>query len=309
MVRLGLCCTFLAAPIRFRTTTVRYALSLDSRVRRGFLNELALHNAAALTSAIEWCIDHDVGAFRVQSGLLPLYTHPEVGWTLDGEEGAGVRAALAAAGQRARDAGVRLSFHPDQFVVPGSTSKNVVKASLRELEYIAEVGELIGADQMTIHGGGAQGGKPEALKRLLVGLADLSPRARSLVALENDDRTYHVEDLLPICEGSGIPLIYDVHHHRCNPDSLSVQRATELAAKTWGLREPWVHLSSPLAGWRDGDPRPHADFIKSSDVPAFWLDRTMTIDVEAKAKEKAVLRLKTWIDAQAARGKRTRSSA
>ncbi|HSK01784.1 MAG TPA: hypothetical protein VK932_11110, partial [Kofleriaceae bacterium] len=157
-----------------------------------------------------------------------------------------------------------------------------------------------GAEQLTIHGGGAAGGKGASLERLATALAELSPRARRRVVLENDDRVYTVEDLLPICERLGLPLVYDVHHHRCNPDRLSVERATELAAATWRGREPWVHLSSPAAGWSGGDPRPHADYIRAADVPAYWLGRSLTIDVEAKAKERAVLRLRRWLDRAAA---------
>lgn len=272
-------------PIKFRMTTVRYASTLSPSARLQFLDEIALHNARALADAIAWCGAHGVGAFRVMSQILPLYTHPEVGWSLDGK--AGLRAAL----KRVRQPGVRLSFHPDQFVVPGSVSAKTVAASLAELEYMGEVAELIGAEQMTIHGGGAQGGKPVALDRLARGLAQLSPRARSRVVLENDDRVYTVEDLLPLCERLGIPLVYDVHHHRCNPDRLGVERATELAAATWGTREPWAHLSSPARGWKGSDPRPHADYIALADFPAAWRERTMTVDIEAKAKELAVMRL------------------
>jgi UV DNA damage endonuclease len=301
MVRLGLCCTFLDAPIKFRQTTVRYASTLTPSARLQFLNEIAVHNAHALGSAIEWCAANGIGAFRVLSQLLPLYTHPEVGWTLASPTGRGVREILAQAGARRAQLGVRLSFHPDQFVVPGSVNPATVTASIAELEYMAEVAELIGAEQLTIHGGGAQGGKASSLERLASGLAQLSPRARALVVLENDDRVYTVEDLLPLCRRLGIPLIYDVHHHRCNPDTLSVEQATDLAAATWGGREPWAHLSSPAVGWTGGDPRPHADYIAESDVPATWLARDMTVDIEAKAKERAVLTLQKMLAKRPAR--------
>jgi UV DNA damage endonuclease len=298
VVRLGLCCTFLEEPIKFRTTTARYLLTKTPRERDAMLDELARHNAEALAAAIAWCSAHGIGAFRIGSGILPMYTHPVVGWKLDESRHAEVLRTLRSIGQQRGAADVRLSFHPDQFVVPGSANPAVVDASLRELEYQAEVAALVGAEQLTIHGGGAAGGKQASLERLATNLAQLSPRARSRVVLENDDRVYTVEDLLPICERAGVPLVYDVHHHRCNPDRLSVERATELAAATWNGREPWVHLSSPLVGWRGGDPRPHADYIRPSDVPACWIDRAITIDVEAKAKERAVLRLRRWFDRQ-----------
>lgn len=287
MVRLGLCCTFLDAPIKFRHTTVRYVTSLANRTE--FLDEIARHNVAALRDAIAWCTSHGIGAFRVLSQLLPLYTHPVVGWKLADKPA--LQQALREAGAEAARADVRLSFHPDQFVVLGSTSEATVASSIAELEYTAEVGALLGAAQMTVHGGGAQGGKAEALARFERGFARLSPAARALLVLENDDRVYTVEDLLPTCKHLTIPLVYDVHHHRCNPDRLDVLRATELCAATWRGREPWAHVSSPVDGWKGSDPRPHADHIALRDVPTAWLERTMTIDVEAKAKERAVLAL------------------
>ena len=267
-----------------------------------FLGQLALDNAAALEAAVTWCAASGVGAFRVTSQLFPLATHPEVGYAL--EELPTWRALatrlrhvrrLAAA----RD--VRLSLHPDQFVVPGSATPAVADSSLVELEHQARVAELVGAEQLTLHGGGAQPDKGAALTRLERALDRLSPRARSRIALENDDRVFHVEDLLPLCERAGVPLVYDVHHHRCLPDRLRVEEATERAAATWGAREPWVHISSPKGGWSSPRPQAHDDFVRPRDVPPFWLGRHMTVDVEAKGKELAVLRLLRWIEKQEAR--------
>jgi UV DNA damage endonuclease len=85
-----------------------------------------------------------------------------------------------------------------------------------------------------------------------------------------------------------------VYYHRCNPDALGVEEATARAAATWGGREPWAHLSSPRDGWKAPGPARHADFIRPSDVPACWIGRPLTVDVEAKAKERAVLRLQRW---------------
>jgi UV DNA damage endonuclease len=295
-LRLGLCCGFVDVPIRFRTTTARYAGSRAASARRALLRQISLDNAEALARAIDWCAQHRVGAFRITSELLPLYTHPRLGYELAqlDDEGA-IAERLRLAGERARHQGIRLSFHPDQFVVPGSHRPEVVRQSLRELEYHAMLAALIGAEQLTIHGGGAYGGKEAALDRLARGLDRLSHDARSLIALENDDRVYTVEDLLPLCRSAELPLVYDVHHHRCNPDRLTIDEATDAAAATWRGREPWAHISSPLGGWRAPNPRSHADFIQPPDVPQAWFRRRVTVDVEAKAKERAVLRLERWL--------------
>jgi UV DNA damage endonuclease len=70
------------------------------------------------------------------------------------------------------------------------------------------------------------------LDRLWRGIERLSPRARARLALENDDRVFSVADLAPVCGATGVPLVYDVHHHRCHPDGLTVEQATELAVDT-----------------------------------------------------------------------------
>jgi UV DNA damage endonuclease len=177
--RLGLCCGFLNEPIHFRRTTARYAGGLPVRERRRFLEKLVAHNAQTLLAAIEWCAAHDVGAFRVNSELLPISTHPTLGYRLEQLDRHGeLQAAFVQVAARARQCGVRLSLHPDQFVVPGSARAEVVASSLQELEAQATLAELIGAEQLTIHGGGAVGGKAAALGRLALGLAQLSPRAR-----------------------------------------------------------------------------------------------------------------------------------
>lgn len=87
-----------------------------------------------------------------------------------------------------------------------------------------------------------------------------------------------------------IPLVYDVHHHRCLPDGLSIEAATEQSMATWD-REPLFHLSSPRDGWDGANPRMHHDFIDIHDFPGEWMAKEITVEVEAKAKELAVLRL------------------
>jgi len=134
-----------------------------------------------------------------------------------------------------------------------------------------------------------------ALERFCQVFTDLPEAVRSRLTLENDDKSYTMRDLLPICAQLAIPLVYDVHHHRCNPDGLSVEEATRMARETWQRagREQYCHLSSPRTGWGGGDPKPHADYIDVADFPSCWLGQSMTVDIEAKAKELAVVQLMT----------------
>lgn len=291
-IRLGLCCIFRDQPIKFRQTTVKANSALQREAALARLSELCLTNAAALQSALQFCADNGIGCFRINSQILPLKTHADCGYAIDDlPDGKGIVRAFKACGKFAAAHNIRTCFHPDQFVVLNSPRPDVVDRSIDELEYQCEVAQWVGADVVNIHGGGAYGDKPAALDRFADTLSRLSKRARSRLTVENDDVTYTPEDLLPLCRSANIPLVYDVHHHRCNPDQLSSEEATEQAIATWD-REPLFHISSPLDGWQGAKPRRHHDFINITDFPDTWRNRTLTVEVEAKAKEVAVLKLK-----------------
>lgn len=290
-LRLGLCCQFAGEPIKFRTTTATAILRLSKPARLARLADLCRSNAEALLASLEFCARHDIGAFRINSQILPVKTHPAAGYEINElPGGAEIVARFRQCGQFARSHSLRLSFHPDQFVVLNSPKPQTLTHSFAELNYQAEVAGWVGADTINIHGGGAYGDKTAALDALRRNMERLPERVRSCLTLENDDKVYTPSDLLPVCADTGVPLVYDVHHHRCLPDGLSVAEITERARKTWPA-EPLFHISSPLAGWDGPKPERHHDFIDARDFPEQWLGWPLTVEVEAKAKELAVFRL------------------
>jgi UV DNA damage repair endonuclease len=52
------------------------------------------------------------------------------------------------------------------------------------------------------------------------------------------------------------------------------------------------HISSPLEGWNGPKPERHHDFIDVKDFPECWRRRKITVEIEAKAKEVAVEKLR-----------------
>ena len=290
-LRLGLCCQFAAHPVKFRTTTVTAMVKLAKPQRLARLAELCLGNADALLASLHYCAGHGIGAFRINSQILPVKTHPEAGYAISELPGsAAIVARYRECGEYARQNNIRLSFHPDQFVVLNSPNPRTLQHSVAELEYQAEESGWVGADTMNIHGGGAYGDKTAALLELRRNIEKLPPAVRALLTLENDDKVYTPADLLPVCQDTGVPLVYDVHHHRCLPDGLSVAQATERARATW-KGEPLFHISSPLEGWQGPKPERHHDYIDAADFPREWLGWPLTVEVEAKAKELAIARL------------------
>jgi UV DNA damage endonuclease len=290
-IRWGLCCLFKEEPIHFAIRQATHLRKFNRTDQLAMISATILANGKALQAAFTWCSNHGIGAFRVNSRIFPLKTHPEIGYQLaELPEHTAIEQLYRDMGRMAAGHGLRLSFHPDQFTLLSSPDTEVTARSMAELVYHAEVAEYIGADVITLHGGGAYGNKPTALHRLTRAIDRLPDPVRVRLALENDDRVYTPSDLMPICAATGIPFVYDVHHHRCLADGRTVEAITEQALATWN-REPLFHLSSPKDGWQSANPRPHHDFIDPADLPSCWLPLAMTVEVEAKAKELALQRL------------------
>ncbi|HUT44608.1 MAG TPA: UV DNA damage repair endonuclease UvsE, partial [Desulfobacterales bacterium] len=231
-------------------------------------------------------------SFRINSQILPLKTHPEIGYHIeDLPFHDQIIQTFKDCGRFCQKHDIRTTFHPDQFILLSSPSSEVVQRSIADLIYQAEVAQWVNADVINNHGGGAYGDKRTSLRRLRKQIEQLPEAVRSLLTFENDDRVYTPNDLLPVCRDMDIPLVYDVHHHRCLSDGSSVEATTELAVGTWS-REPLFHLSSPKYGWNSGKPGNHHDYIDADDFPACWTNLDITVEVEAKAKELAVLKLK-----------------
>lgn len=291
MLRLGLCCIFRKEPIKFRRTTAAYLKRQNRAEAFRYLAEIAAANANALKAALRYCSDNGIGAFRINSQVLPLKTHPEVGYEMPDLPGyEKIVADFESCGRLSRKYDIRTSFHPDQFIVLSSPDEALVQRSVADLAYQAEVSEWVNADVINIHAGGTYGDKEKALMRLEQVINGLPSMVRSRLTLENDDRSYTPRDLLPFCGRTGIPFVYDVHHHRCLPDGLSEKEVTDRALATWN-REPLFHISSPAKGWGGANPRIHHDDLDPSDLPAEWLDLNITVDIEAKAKEVAIKKL------------------
>ena len=178
---------------------------------------------------------------------------------------------------------------------------------MHALEIQAQAFDLMGLprspyNKMNIHVGGTYGDKASALARFEAAFWQLSEGVRSRMTLENDDvpGQYTIDDLLPVAQRLGIPLVFDLHHQRFNKGGMSDREALEAAVDTWpqGVR-PVVHWSESQAGRR---PLAHSDFVEAPlEGILYGFDvRNVDIMIEAKAKERALLKCREASDARRA---------
>jgi UV DNA damage endonuclease len=205
---------------------------------------------------------------------------------------------LKGAGKIAMDAGQRLTFHPGHFCVIASENPNVVVRSIKELNQHGEIMDLIGLPRtphaaINIHINTTAGGKEDAIQRFIKAFDTLDLSVKTRLTLENDDKKnqYSISDLVHgVSVHTGIPIVFDYHHHWCYEDPMLVEDALKLAATTWdihGIRQ-LTHYSSCKKLYEDATVvnRAHADYIYEK-IESYGLN--IDVDIEAKAKELALI--------------------
>ncbi|PNY80253.1 UV DNA damage repair endonuclease UvsE [Deinococcus koreensis] len=285
----GLVCMTVGPELRFRTVTLTNYRKLAPEERRAKLLDLYAHNIARTHAAAAYCAARGIRLYRLSSSLFPMLDLDD---DPTGEEVLGELApSLRAAGQAFQDAGIRVLMHPEQFIVLNSDRPEVRVASVRALVAHARVMDGLGLERspwnlLLLHGG--KGGRAAELAAVI---PDLPDGVRLRLGLENDERAYGPADLLPVCLLTGVPMVFDAHHHVVHealPDQEhpSVREWVLAARSTWQPPE-WqiVHLSNGIDGPAD---RRHSHLI--THLPSAYAD-VPWIEVEAKGKEEAIAAL------------------
>jgi len=264
---------------------------------RGLLyaSELALKNVQDLHTIIEWNTKNNIKVFRMSSDLFPWMSEYTISDLPDWQE---ISNMLLNAGTLAMQSNMRLSFHPGPFNILCSPREDVVENTIKELGQHAFILDCMGlpinnTHKINIHIGGAYGDKSSAMDRWITNFKRLSESTKKRLTIENDDKPsmYAVEDLLYVSESTGVPIVFDFHHHDCHPGNLSKEQALRYAIHTWpkGIK-PMTHYSSSRKNYEDGNVKvvAHADYlydhIPYTDIYEF------DVVLEAKAKELALIK-------------------
>ena len=259
------------------------------------LQALIRANIAGLEEIIRWNAEKEICLFRMGQSLVPFASHPAFpyDWRKEHEK------ELREAGELARNAGIRLSMHPGQYIQPSSLKPEVVRRSIEELRASARILTLLGAPDsvLVLHLGGKNEDKQATSRRFVEALREEEEVLRYL-ALENDERIWTVPEVVETATNLGIPAITDTLHHDLNPANLTLGEALDLSLLTWEARgvRPKVHISSQNPEKQAGA---HAYAIDSADWEALLdaLDgRDADVMVEAKGKEQALIPMNVRVE-------------
>ncbi len=251
-------------------------------------SELGLLNTKDLMKIVKWNEQNGFKLFRTTSNLFPWSSEYQL---CDMPHFNSIASILKDIGELASEYGQRITSHPGPFNVLVSPNENVVRNTITDLSLHGEVFDLMGLSRthynvINIHCNGVYGDKESAMDRFCRNFERLPESVQTRLTVENDDKAsmYSVKDLMYIHQRTGIPIVFDYHHHKFCTGDLSEKDALEMAMSTWaeGIK-PLVHYSESAPG---KIPQAHSDYIFEK-INTYGYD--LDIEVEAKMKELAVI--------------------
>ena len=262
-----------------------------------YASSLALLNILDLQKVLEWNVQHGINFFRLSSNVFPWASEYQLHDMPDYEA---IYEACERSGNYIRQHGIRITSHPGPFNKLASPKERVFENTKRDLEIHGEFFDMLGLPRdhyakINIHVGAAYNNKPVALDTFVRNFERLPVSVTSRLTVENDDRQslYSTQELYDgVFTRTGIPIVFDYHHHGFCTGDLTEKQALELAISTWGDIKPVVHYSESRAEEKkDAKIRPHAhsDYVNGP-IEDYGYD--LDVMIEAKAKELALFNLK-----------------
>lgn len=190
-------------------------------------------------------LPQELRMLRITSDMLSFYTHDDYTdfWS-DSNTQNYLSAWFAPLGETIRSNDIRVSFHPDQFVVLASESEGIVDKSIKEFEYHADMARMMGFGKqfqdikINVHISGRKGAQ---------GIRDvygrLSPEARNSLTIENEEYTHGLTDCLALMDL--VPIVLDIHHNWVR-EGVYIDPNSDLVRKvldSWHGVRPTCHYS------------------------------------------------------------------
>ena len=262
------------------------------------LRALTGANLTRLQRVLDFNAAHGVRMFRLSSDIVPFGSHPvnTVPWWDEFAQ------PLARIGEQIRTSGMRVSMHPGQYTVLSSPDPRILEAARADLVFHARVLDALEADtrqKIVVHVGGAYSDKVAALDRWISAVRMLPDAVSARLVLENDERLFGAEDVLSASAATGVPVAFDVLHHRVYAGPCADAALPDLmrrAAGTWDTERdgvPKIHYSSQAAGLRPGA---HAEYVEPTEFADFLALAPADVEfdcmLEAKAKNLALFRVR-----------------
>ena len=327
--RIGFCCKWLNDHSEFggmkvnakdrnlngRSTTMRWLREhKDQAEQRQW--DILTHNAIAARRLIQRVGSLPPGRRMVRLGSEMLQGYTEKDWKVWWQQKDlqdHLARVFSPVGEMARQLDVKISFHPGQFCVLSSVTPDIVDRSIEEFEYHADMARWMGFGnsfqdgcKINVHISGRQG--PDGIRKAL---PRLSPEARNLITIENDEMGWGLDASLEL--EKDLALVMDIHHHWIRDEEYidANDDRVKRVIDSWRGQRPTMHYSysrdEHLAPANLGDKvhsemhdikmllergckkqklRAHSDLLPNRKVNDWALSFNENFDIQTEAKGK-----------------------
>lgn len=249
-------------------------------------------NLDSLDRIMDYNIENGIKLFRISSDIIPFGSSPVNSidwWNIFSEK-------LENIGNKIKLSGTRVSMHPGQYTVLNSNKEDVVERAVEDLVYHNRFLDSLATDstsKIVLHIGGVYGDKSSAINRFNKNYNQLADNIKSRLVIENDDKSYNINDLLEIGEALGIPVVYDNLHNKVLSfdDSKSDIYWIDRAKRTWKKEDgrQKIHYSQQNVDKRAGS---HSQTIDLRIFKEFVDDLPCDLDIMLEVKDKNLSALK-----------------
>ena len=135
------------------------------------------YNLATLVEILKFNIANNFMFFRISSDVIPFASHPICKFDWESY----FNSEFKEIGKFVTKNNMRVSMHPDQFVILNSADEKIVQNSIRELQYHFKVLETMSLPydaKIQIHVGGVYGNKEAAKSRFIKNFNSLEENLR-----------------------------------------------------------------------------------------------------------------------------------
>lgn len=260
------------------------------------LIEKVSENLSCLKKTLKYNFDNGFLFFRIGSGLVPFASHSVCKFNWQNH----FKKDFQEIGRFIKEKNIRISMHPDQFVVINSQNPEIVDRSIKELEYHCRVLDSLELDEtakVQIHVGGVYGEKEKSIKRFIKNYKKLPNFIKKRLVVENDDKSYSASECLKINEEIQIPIVFDTLHHECFNNQEKMRAVFEKIIKTWKKKDglPMIDYSNRIP---DDNRCRHVQTLEPKLFQAFIKEISgldFDIMLEIKDKEKSAQKAKEVI--------------
>ena len=288
-IRLGYVAISKCFESSFKTINYTNYLKYEDRDKR--LDEIIKYNLNHLLEILKYNKKNNIHFYRISSNIVPLASHKDV----DFDYITPYKNYYKKIANFIKDNNLRVDMHPSEYVILNSTNKVVIENSIRELIYHFKfLGALEIEDKLLIvHTGSSTLGKKNSITRFINNFNKLPSYLKEIIAIENDDKVYNIEDVIYICKQIGTRMILDYHHYLCNKQNYIKDLYKDIFNTFKHV--PKMHFSSPKSKIKK-DMRAHHDYIDSDSFISCLesiknLNYDIDIMLEAKMKDDALFRL------------------